>query len=1135
MSRAAAPAATPAPDGAEKRAATTPSDGRVPPAVATLDEAGRIEDASPGFGAILGADAGDVRGTDLAAWMVLEDGARWAAAFARWRREGGEGFAAECRFQGGAVRARLGATALAGHPVVVAERMAAICFRSVFEAAPGACLVLAPDDFRVLGASDAYLAAAGTTRPAVLGRPVFDLVPGGLPEPLAAALRASLGRVARGGTGEEMPPQRWPAGARGAEPSGERAWSWLNLPVLDEAGRVSCIIHRSEDVTERERDRLRLTQALRLQRVAERTARLGGWEAALGSGLVTWSAEACAILDLAPGHVSTLREALLFVTPESRAGLRATARACIRNGTSFASEFEVATARGWRKWIRLVAEAERDEAGRVATLSGALQNVSERRAAEEANRRLSERLAVRVGSLADAFLTLDGGFRITYANATAREVLGLGPEDPLGRSLLDCAGFGGSGPIGIRLQAAAREQRTARFEEFLRESGRWLDVHASPAEGGMTVTLHDVTERRREREKLRLLEACVARMDDMVVITDAGPDGEGLRIVFVNDAFERRTGHARADVLGRPLAVLQGPRTQAAEVARIRGAVAAGRPVRAEMINHTRAGEAFWVELDLQPVADRGGAITHWVAVSREITERRRIQTRLEEQAALLDQVGDGIVVRRIDGTVSYMNQAAERLHGWRREDWLGRPAARLPPEEAGGGDPVASVLADGAWTGQLVQRRRDGTSLVVEARWTLMRHADGSPRAILAVSTDITARLELEARLRQSQRLEAVGQLTGGVAHDFNNLLTVILGNAEILMESLEAGELREMAEMTMSAAERGAALTSRLLSFSRRQALDPKVVEVNALLSQLGAMLRRTIGEQVELRLRPAPDLWCALIDPPQLESAVLNLCLNARDAMPAGGRVTIATRNLDLDPAEAAAERARGGGDDLAPGRYVVVEVVDTGAGMPPEVVSRAFEPFFTTKEVGQGSGLGLSMVYGFMKQSGGHVSINSVPGLGTAIRLFVPSTHARPAALLAPAEARDAGGWERILLVEDDPLVRDHVAAQLREMGYRVALVGDAAEALGALRGGTFDLLFTDVVMPGGMNGLDLAGEARRLHPGLRVLLTSGYTDSALSRHGAPEPGVRLLRKPYRRRDLADAVRRAIERPRGDAAG
>ena len=1120
------------------RAGTNPRSSQAVPALAAIDGAGRIEEANPGFCALIGAEEGSVRGSDLAAWMGPEDGARWAGLLAR--ATGGEGFVAECGFQGGAVRARLAVSTLGGRLVVLAEAMqpaTPVCFRSVFEAAPGACLVLAPGDFRILGASDQYLAVTGTERPALLGRLLFDVFPGapeGLPEPVASGLRASLRRVAESGVGEAMPLQHWPPGPHPADHAGERVWSWLNLPVMDEAGRVSCIIHRTEDVTERERDRLRLTHALKLQRVAERTARLGGWEVGLHRGLVTWSAEACAILDLPPGHVSTLREALAFVAPEWRAGLRSMFKACVRNGTSFASEFEITAARGWRKWIRVVAEAERDEAGRVAAVSGALQNVSERRAAEEANRRLAERLAARVGSITDAFFTLDAGFRITYANAMALDVLGLGEGDLLGRSLWDCTGFAASGPIGIRLQAAARDHRTARFEEFLRHSRRWLDVHAFPATGGLTVTLYDVTERRREQEKLRLLEACVARMNDIVVITDARADGgQDMPIAFVNDAFERRTGFARAEVLGRTPLILHGPRTQKGELARIRAAVAAGRPVRAELINYTRAGEEFWIELDMQPVVDRGGEITHWVAVNREITERRQTQTRLEEQAALLDQVGDGIVVRRIDGTISYMNHAAERLYGWSRKEWLGQPAARLLHDDAFE-ERMAAVLADGAWTGQLIQRRKDGTSLVVEARWTLMRHSDGSPRAILAVDTDITGRLELEARLRQSQRLEAVGQLTGGVAHDFNNLLTVILGNAEILMESLPDGELREMAEMTMAAAERGAALTSRLLSFSRRQALDPKVVDVNALLAQLGAMLRRTIGEHVRLHIRPAPDLWHALIDPPQLESAVLNLCLNARDAMPAGGRLTIATRNLDLDPAQAAAEHARtGGGDELAPGRYVVIEVVDTGTGMPPEVVSRAFEPFFTTKEVGQGSGLGLSMVYGFMKQSGGHVSINSVPGLGTAIRLYVPSTHSRPLAPPPASEAQGAGGRERILLVEDDALVRDHVAAQLRELGYHVALVGDATEALDALRGGMkFDLLFTDIVMPGGMDGLDLADEARRLHPGLRVLLTSGYTESALSRHGAPEPGVLLLKKPYRRRDLAEAIRGALDRAQGN---
>jgi len=349
--------------------------------------------------------------------------------------------------------------------------------------------------------------------------------------------------------------------------------------------------------------------------------------------------------------------------------------------------------------------------------------------------------------------------------------------------------------------------------------------------------------------------------------------------------------------------------------------------------------------------------------------------------------------------------------------------------------------------------------------------------------------------------------------------------------MESLgDDGELREMAEMTMAAAGRGAALTSRLLSFSRTQALDPKVVDVNALLSNLGTMLRRTIGEHVELHILPASDLWHAMIDPPQLESAVLNLCINARDAMPAGGRLTIATRNVELNPGQHQAGHGQAGaGDEPAPGRYVMIEVVDTGTGMSADVVARAFEPFFTTKEVGQGSGLGLSMVYGFMKQSGGHVSINSMPGLGTAIRMYVPSAHARPLTLPAPVVVKEAGGWEKVLLVEDDALVREHVATQLRELGYDVTVVPEAAKALDALRAQPgFDLLFTDIVMPGGMNGLDLAGEARALHPGLRVLLTSGYTENALSQHGAMEPGVLLLKKPYRRRDLAEAIRRAMDR-------
>ena len=387
-----------------------------------------------------------------------------------------------------------------------------------------------------------------------------------------------------------------------------------------------------------------------------------------------------------------------------------------------------------------------------------------------------------------------------------------------------------------------------------------------------------------------------------------------------------------------------------------------------------------------------------------------------------------------------------------------------------------------------------------------------------------MTERLALENQLRQSQRLEAVGQLTGGIAHDFNNLLTVILGNGEMLMDSLAGNdELRPMAEVTVAAAERGAALISRLLAFSRRQALDPKVIDVNRLLVGLGQLLHRTIGEQVKITLIPAIGLWNALIDPPQLEAAVLNLVINARDAMPAGGNIIIETCNTRLDADYASRER------EVLPGEYVVIAVSDQGTGMTPEVLAQAFEPFFTTKEVGQGSGLGLSMVYGFAKQSGGHVKIICEPNQGTVVKMYFP----RASAILSGAAAQlgleqPRGGTEHLLLVEDEALVREHVAQQLRALGYRVTTADSGAQALEVLhRGEYFDLLFTDVVMPGGMTGPELATHARRLRPHLRVLFTSGYTEDTIVHHGRLDPGVALLEKPYRRRELAEKIRLTLD--------
>ncbi len=384
----------------------------------------------------------------------------------------------------------------------------------------------------------------------------------------------------------------------------------------------------------------------------------------------------------------------------------------------------------------------------------------------------------------------------------------------------------------------------------------------------------------------------------------------------------------------------------------------------------------------------------------------------------------------------------------------------------------------------------------------------------------------KLNARLQHSQRLEAVGQLTGGVAHDFNNLLTVVMGNAELLVEQSEGHpQQRMLAEMIVQAAQRGAALTQQLLAFARKQALSPKALDINQLMAGMDSMLRRSLGEHIEIELIRAAGLWPAMVDQGQLENALLNLCLNARDAMLGGGRLTIETANTVLDQAYAEVHI------DVKPGQYVMLAVSDTGRGIAPEHLEQVFQPFFTTKEKGKGTGLGLAMVYGFVKQSAGHVNIYSELGHGTSVKLYLP--RALGASVPAPElvdRLMPVGGQETILVVEDDEMVRRYACQQLRSMGYRVIEVDNGLGALALIeQHPDVDLLFTDVVMPGGMNGRALADAARQLRPTLRVLYTSGYTENAIVHHGRLDPGVQLLAKPYRLVDLSRAIRSALAQP------
>ncbi|MES1199119.1 MAG: PAS domain S-box protein [Pseudomonadota bacterium] len=495
---------------------------------------------------------------------------------------------------------------------------------------------------------------------------------------------------------------------------------------------------------------------------------------------------------------------------------------------------------------------------------------------------------------------------------------------------------------------------------------------------------------------------------------------------------------------------------------------------------------------------------------------------------AVVDTAVDGVIVIDANGTVSMFNPACERLFGYKAAEAIGQNVKMLMP------GPYQSnhdgYLANYQNTGErkiigigreVVGRRKDGTTFPMDL--SVGEAKSDNQTLFVGVIHDLSQRKRTEQQLAQAQKMETVGQLSGGIAHDFNNLLTVIIGNAEALSLRLKAREdLRRLSDTIITAAERGAELTQRLLAFSRRQVLQPLPTDCNLLLESMQILLKRTLRDDVELRIAVAPTPVIALADPGQLESAVLNLVINAQDAMPKGGLLHISADEVQLDEDSLADA-------EVKPGRYVVVCVSDNGQGMSEEVRRRVFEPFFTTKDVGKGSGLGLSMVYGFARQSNGHVAIYSEVGFGTSVRIYLPVTEKTQSDTGAKTQARETpGGAETILVVEDDSLVRSHAVATLEALGYRVLVAADSRDALAVLRGGARPhLIFTDIVMPGGATGWDLARQAREFVPNVKVLFTSGYPLETLADRAVLPVNAHLINKPYRMADLARRVREELD--------
>ena len=674
---------------------------------------------------------------------------------------------------------------------------------------------------------------------------------------------------------------------------------------------------------------------------------------------------------------------------------------------------------------------------------------------------------------------------------------------------------------------------------FKRKDGGpvWALFNASLIEGDddrgevLEATLIDITERKRAEEALRQSE----QQYRLLFQSNPHPmwvyDLETLRFLEVNDAAIEHYGYIRDEFLAMTIKDVRPPEDVPLLLDNV-ATVAAGINRSGNWRHRTKNGKIIDVEITAHRMlfAGRGAELV----LANDITERRLTEAENRRLAMAIEQSADGIVVTDPEGIIQYVNPAFSAMTGYTRDEALGQNPRILKSGQHGNEFYQSlwnTIRAGNVWHGEISNRRKDGTLYTEAMTIAPVRDPSGTITNFIAVKEDVSERKQLEQQFRQAQKMEAVGRLSGGIAHDFNNLLTVINGYSEIILDSMKPDDLNRnrVGEIKKSGA-RAASLTRQLLAFSRQQVMEPQVLDLNSVIANMDKMLRRLIGEDIDLVTVAGKDLGRVKADPGQIEQIILNLAVNARDAMSEGGKLTIETQNAELDESYARDHVA------VKPGPHVMLAISDTGAGMNPETQKHIFEPFFTTKGKGKGTGLGLSTVYGIVKQSGGNIWVYTEPGKGTTFKIYLPRID-EPLEVHPPgkAEAEARSGTETVLLVEDEPAVRMLVLETVKLKGYRVLEAHNGAEALSiaAQHQGPIHLLITDVVMPE-MGGRVLAERLAASRLGMKVLYMSGYTDNAIVHHGVLEPGTAFLQKPFTPEALALKVRDVLDAPAGKAS-
>jgi PAS domain S-box-containing protein len=794
----------------------------------------------------------------------------------------------------------------------------------------------------------------------------------------------------------------------------------------------------------------------------------------------------------------------------------------------------------------------RDKEGKIAGLRVTIQDITERKQAEEALKETQRFLEAVVETAPSLIVLTDPDGKIVLFNHSCEELTGYKREEVIGKTIPELFLPPEWIPVVQKRFADpyAPEVQAPHENPWLTKSGEqrlieWCcTVLPSPQDGRPCIlgTGNDITERRRAEAESAgarqiLVNITLGITDGILVIT------KDFKIIWANEGSLRMAGCKMEELVGnycyKATHNSESPCQPPHDICPVREVINAGNPVTVTHTHFDKEGNELFVEVSAYPVKDEKGEIIQFVHLCRDITERKRAEEALrrseEKYRAILETIEEGYFEVDIAGTFFFFNDSLCRLFGYSRDEMMGMNNRQYTDSE--NAQKLYQTFNRVYRTGKPTKEfdweiiRKDGTKKNTEASVSLIKNPSDNRIGFRGIVRDITDRKRaeeekatLQEQLRQSQKIEAIGRLAGGIAHDFNNLLTVIKGYSQLsLIELKEDVPLRGNIEEIKRASEKAADLTRQLLAFSRRQILEMRVLDLNTVLRDLDKMLRRVIGEDIELITLLADDLGRVKTDPGWVEQTIMNLAVNARDAMPSVGKLTIETANVELDETYARNHIA------VTPGRYVMLSMSDTGIGMTPEVRQQVFEPFFTTKEKGKGTGLGLSTVYGIVKQSEGNIWVYSEPGKGTTFKIYLPRVD-EPLEEIKERVVKEElpRGSETILLVEDEEMVRKLAVQILKRQGYTVLEGSHGNEAFNICNkhDGPIHLLVTDVVMPK-MSGLELAERIASIQPEIKVLYMSGYTDNAITHHGVLEKGMNYIQKPFTVDGLARKVREVLD--------